>query len=114
MDCIFCKIINGEIPGKFVYRDKNVVAFFDIRPKSPIHLLVMPIKHIESLINISFNDKNLLAEMTLVVVKVANKLGLDKSGYKVIINNGKGSGQVVFHLHMHLLGGWHETPHWQV
>lgn len=113
-DCLFCKIIKGEIPGKFEYRDDKIVAFHDISPKAPVHVLVVPVKHIESVIDIKEEDKSLMGEIMVGVRNVANKLGLDKNGYKIVANNGKGSGQVVFHLHFHVLGGWKEKPEWEV
>ena len=114
IDCIFCKIIKGEIPSKIIYQDKDLVVFYDIHPKAPIHILIVPKKHLESLAVVSEQDKDLLGKMMLIVRKVADKLQLSKSGFKIVINNGKGSGQLVFHLHLHLIGGWEEKPHWQV
>ena len=114
MDCIFCKIINGEIPGKFIYKDDKIAAFYDISPKAPIHALVIPVKHIASLADINEDDKDLMGELLLSIQKVAQKLGLEKSGFKLISNNGKGAGQIVFHLHFHILGGWSKSPKWQV
>lgn len=105
-NCIFCKIIKGEIPAKKVYEDDNIIAFDDINPKADVHILVVPKKHIGSLIEISQSDKDLLGELIFKISEIAKKIGLDKGGYKVIANNGNGSGQIVFHLHFHLLGGW--------
>ncbi len=113
-DCIFCKIIKGEIPGKFVYKDAQIAAFHDINPKAPIHVLVVPVKHLESIREINDEDKYLMGEVLLKVKNIAQKLGIDKSGYKLISNNGKGAGQLVFHLHFHLLGGWGGNPKWNV
>lgn len=113
-DCIFCKIIAGEIPGKFVYRDEEVIAFYDISPKAPVHVLVLPVKHISSLIETTTADTELLGTLMVKVQEIAKKLGLPASGYKVVVNNGKGSGQLVFHLHIHLLGGWKSSPGWEV
>lgn len=113
-DCIFCKIIKGEIPGKFVYKDDTLVAFYDIHPKAPVHVLVLPVKHTASLQDVNDGDKELLGKLMLAVNKIAQKLGIAQSGYKVVINNGKASGQLVFHLHIHLLGGWKEGANWQV
>lgn len=113
-DCLFCKIIKGEIPGKFIYRDKDLVAFYDINPKAPVHVLVVSVKHFESLREVKNEDKELLGLLMLKVSEIAEKLDIAKDGYKVIINNGKASGQLVFHLHIHLLGGWKEKAHWEV
>src|SRR3989338_1973724 len=113
-DCIFCKIIKGEIPGKFVYKDDSVVAFHDINPKAPVHVLVVPSKHIESVREVSIEDEELLGKLMLKVRDIAEKLGIAKNGYKLVLNNGKAAGQLVFHLHIHLLGGWRKHEHWKV
>lgn len=113
-DCIFCKIIKGEVPSKKVYEDKNLIAFHDINPKAPVHVLILPVKHIESIREVEDGDKALMGELILAAKKIAQKLGIEKSGYKVVVNNGEGSGQLVFHLHLHLLGGWGKSPKWNV
>lgn len=113
-DCLFCKIIKGEIPGKFVHKDDKIAAFRDISPKAPAHVLVVPVKHIESVREITEEDKDLMGDLMLGVKNIAEKLGLDKSGYKIVANNGSGAGQVVFHLHLHVLGGWDKSPEWEV
>ena len=113
-ECIFCKIIRGEIPGKFVYRDTQVVAFHDISPKAPVHVLVVPVKHIESVREITPEDQELMGLLMLKVKDIAKKLGIALSGYKVVVNNGESAGQLVFHLHLHLLGGWKKSPGWEV
>ena len=104
--CIFCKIINGELPSTKVYEDSDMLAFKDIQPVAPVHLLVVPKKHFVSLTDAENSDQKLLGKMLLKVRDIAKKMGIDKSGYKVVINNGEGSGQIVFHLHLHLIGGW--------
>lgn len=113
-DCLFCKIIKGEIPGKFAYQDSQIVAFHDINPKAPVHVLVVPVKHIESINEINSEDKDLMGELLLKVKELSRKLGIDESGYKLVANNGKAAGQLVFHLHFHLLGGWSDNPKWEV
>lgn len=113
-DCIFCKIIKGEIPGKFIYRDDQLVSFYDINPKAPIHVLIVPVVHLQSLQEVKKRDEELLGKMMVMVNKLAQKIGIAKSGYKVIINNGEASGQLVPHLHLHIVGGWREGVHWQV
>lgn len=113
-DCLFCKIIKGEIPGKFVYQDARMAAFHDINPKAPVHVLLVPVKHIGSIMDINDGDKELMGELTFGIKKIAQKLGIDKSGYKVVANNGKDAGQLVFHLHYHILGGWDKSPGWEV
>ncbi len=112
-DCIFCKIITGEIPGKFVYKDDEVIVFHDIFPKAPVHVLVVPVKHMASLNDAESADDAVLGKMMVVIRNVAKKLGVSE-GFKVIINNGPASGQVVFHLHAHILGGWEKKQHWNV
>lgn len=104
-DCIFCKIIAGEIPSNTVYKDKDVVVFADINPATPVHLLVIPVKHIESLATMTDADAALAGKMVAVANKVAREQGLANKGYRLTINNGAEAGQVVQHLHMHLLGG---------
>lgn len=113
-DCLFCRIIRGEIPGKFVYRDEATVAFYDINPKAPVHVLIMPVKHFKSLQDVGKEDKDLLGQLMLTVREIAEKLGIAKDGYKIVSNNGRESGQLVFHLHIHLLGGWERVSGWQV
>lgn len=104
-DCIFCKIGKGEVPAEFVYQDEEIVAFKDIKPSAPIHVLIVPKKHLESISDISGEDQMLLGKIILVAKKVALDLGVGESGYRLCINNGPDAGQVVPHLHMHLLAG---------
>jgi len=113
--CIFCKIVNGEIPNNTVHENERFLAFHDLYPKAPVHVLIIPKKHVE---NFQSTDPDTMAEMTLFIQEVAQKLGLDKSGYRLITNNGEDGGQEIFHLHFHMLGGgklvWnhqHEDPH---
>jgi len=104
-DCIFCKIIAGEIPAKIAYQDDDVVAFHDIHPKAPVHVLLIPRKHIAKLSELHADDADLAGRMLLSVSKVAATLGLKDDGFRVIVNNGRLAGQEVFHLHFHILGG---------
>lgn len=113
-NCVFCKIIKGELPTIWVYKDEEIVAFNDINPKAPVHVLVMPVKHLESLKDTKVADKELLGKLMLTVNHLAEKLGIAEDGYKVVINNGPASGQLVFHLHIHLLGGWKGKAGWEV
>ena len=113
-NCIFCKIIKGEIPSKKVYEDKDVIVFHDIAPKAPVHLLVVSNKHVESLREVSKNDSELLGKLLLTIKEVAIKAGISQRGYKVVINNGSDSGQLVDHLHFHVLGGWSTKAGWEV
>ena len=104
-DCIFCKIIAGEIPSKFIYKDKDVVVFADINPVAPVHLLVVPVKHITSLADMKDADAPLAGKMVVAANKVAKEQGLSKNGYRLTINSGADAGQLVQHLHIHLMGG---------
>ncbi len=106
MNCIFCKIIKGEIPANKVYEDDDIIVFKDIAPKAPIHVLVVPKVHFASLDKAKDENEKLLGKLLLQARDIAKSFGVNKSGYKVVINNGAGSGQIVFHLHLHLLGGW--------
>jgi len=105
-DWIFCKIIKGEIPTNFVYQDDEVVAFRDINPKAPVHILIVSKLHIDKLQDVSDNERNLLGKMLLVAKKIAEEEGIAGTGYRIGINCGSGAGQIVFHLHFHLIGGW--------
>jgi histidine triad (HIT) family protein len=101
MDCIFCKIVDGAIPSNKVYEDDRVLAFYDIAPKSPVHVLVIPKEHIESAAAVMPEHKELLGHIWTVVPVIAGQLGVADS-FRVLTNSGAGSGQVVFHLHFHL------------
>lgn len=102
-DCIFCKIANGEIPSEFVYEDDNVVAFNDLNPQAPVHVLVVPKKHYANIID--GVPAKTLESMTRAAAAIAAKHGLDASGFRCIMNTGADAGQTVMHLHMHVLGG---------
>ena len=105
-DCIFCKIAAGEIPSQKVYEDESVVAFKDLSPKAPVHVLIVPKKHIQSIAHFQAEDKELAAHIFVdVVPKLANKLGIADGGFRVVMNTGDDGGQTVHHLHVHLLGG---------
>lgn len=104
-DCIFCKIIRGEIPSQKVYEDDLVFAFKDIQPAAPVHILIVPKKHITNLNDMTEEDVNLLGRIHLVASQIAQEQGIAESGYRVISNHNKDAGQVVFHLHFHLVGG---------
>lgn len=104
-NCIFCKIIKGEIPSEKVYEDENVLAFKDINPAAPIHVLIIPKKHIENILEIRKEDAQLLSEIFEAIKKVAEIVGVKKDGFRIISNCGKDAGQEVMHLHFHLLAG---------
>ncbi|HNY18897.1 MAG TPA: histidine triad nucleotide-binding protein [Flexilinea sp.] len=104
-DCIFCKIAKGEISSEIVYRDEFVTAFKDLSPVAPVHILMVPNGHYLDLNDCAESDKELLGYILLVGAKIAKQLGIDQSGYRIIVNDGPDAGQTVFHLHFHLLGG---------
>jgi histidine triad (HIT) family protein len=103
--CLFCKVVARDIPADFVHQDDSAVVIRDINPQAPTHLLVIPHEHIESLDEASQKDEVLLGHLLRVAARVANAEGLAEGGYRVVINNGAGAGQSVFHLHVHVLGG---------
>jgi len=104
-DCIFCKIIKGEIPSEIVYQDEQVIAFKDIQPAAPIHILVIPKKHISTLLDVTEEDSNLIGHIYQVINKIAKDLNIEEEGFRVIVNCGKDAGQEVMHIHFHLLAG---------
>lgn len=105
-DCIFCKIAAGEIPSQKVYEDDSVIAFKDLSPKAPVHVLIVPKKHIQSVAHFQAEDKELAAHIFVdVVPKLANELGIAEGGFRVVMNTGDDGGQTVHHLHVHLMGG---------
>ncbi len=105
-DCIFCKIINGESPADFVYKDEDMVVFHNIRPSAPVHVLIVPVTHIESVNALEEQHSAIISKMMLKAKEIAGILGIRDSGYKLVINVGSGAGQIIFHLHIHLIGGW--------
>lgn len=104
-DCLFCKIIKGEIPSNKVYEDDEILAFNDINPAAPIHILVIPKKHITSLAHMEKGDEVIVGKIYEVINKIAEEQGFKNSGYRVIVNCGKDAGQEVMHLHFHILAG---------
>ena len=105
MDCIFCKIAAGEIPADILYQDEEVIAFRDINPQAPTHVLIIPRQHIAYLADLPEEESWLVGNMTKVANHLAREKGIAESGYRVVINCGQQGGQLVPHLHMHLLGG---------
>lgn len=104
-DCLFCKIIKGEIPSTKVYEDEDILAFNDINPAAPIHILVIPKKHIESLAHMKKEDEAIVGKIYGVINKIAEEKGFKDNGYRVIVNCGRDAGQEVMHLHFHVLAG---------
>lgn len=102
-NCLFCKIVQGDIPSKKVYEDEDILAFHDIDPKAPVHLLLIPKHHIESLLTTQQEHKDILGKLLLTVPLLAKEYGLEK-GFKTAINTGLAGGQEVFHLHIHVYG----------
>lgn len=105
MDCIFCKIAAGEIPSTKVYEDDKVLAFKDINPLAPVHILVIPKTHIESAAEITADNSAVVAHIFEVIAKIAKEQGIDKDGFRVVSNCGENGCQSVKHLHFHILGG---------
>jgi len=105
MDCIFCKIAKGEIKSTIVYQDETTVVFPDINPKAPVHLLIIPKKHIECVADLGEDEDKLMSHLVSVANKLAQQQDILESGYRLVINCGPHGGQMVAHLHIHLLGG---------
>jgi histidine triad (HIT) family protein len=105
-DCIFCQIVKDEAPAEFMYKNDSLVVFKDIHPHAPVHLLIVPRKHIRSINNIDVKEGGIVSEMILAGKLMAKRTGIAESGYKLLFNVERGGGQVIFHLHLHLLGGW--------
>ncbi len=107
MDCLFCKIANGEIPANIIYRDDLIVAFDDINPQAPQHKIIIPQKHIATLNDIHGEDNELIGHMVYCGTQIAKQLNIAKDGYRLVMNCNANGGQTVFHIHAHLLGGRH-------
>ena len=104
-DCLFCKIIKGDIPSSLVYQDDMVYAFRDINPRAPVHVLIIPKKHISTLNDMQDEDETLMGHIMLTAKKIAEMEGIAESGYRTIFNCGKNGRQMVMHIHCHVLGG---------
>ena len=109
-DCLFCRIIAGEIPGSIVYQDDRVVAFNDINPQAPTHVLIVPRRHIPSLDDLSADDDQIVGELVRRAAAIAKDRGISSGGYRTVFNTNRDAGQTVFHIHLHLLGG--RSMHW--
>ena len=105
-DCLFCKIAHGTMDTSFMFENDHVVVFRDIHPHAPVHLLIVPKRHIRSINDLGPEDDQILAELIMTAKEMAKKEDVDQSGYKLLFNVEKGGGQVIFHLHLHLMGGW--------
>ena len=108
-DCLFCKIARGELPSKKAYEDEDVLVFHDIHPIAPVHLLLIPKEHVESLASCATQHQAILGKLLLLAPKLALEYGLDQ-GFRTMINTGRGGGQEVFHLHLHVFGGGERIP----
>jgi len=104
-DCLFCGIVEGKIKGDIVYQDESLVAFRDINPKAPVHLLIIPRKHIANLMDLAPNDGPAIGQIFQLAAELARQHGIADKGFRVVVNHGADAGQSVFHLHYHLLGG---------
>lgn len=104
-DCVFCKIVKGELPSKKVYEDDKILAFHDIAPNAPVHVLVIPKEHIPSMNFVNEENSQTIAQIMVQIPKLAQELKVDQSGYRVVVNCGSDSGMAVEHLHFHILGG---------
>ncbi|GAB4427169.1 MAG: histidine triad nucleotide-binding protein [Anaerolineales bacterium] len=109
-DCLFCKIIKGDIPSTTIFQDEQVTAFRDINPAAPVHILLVPNKHIADVNDIAEEDEKLIGHLIRMAQPIAEQEGIAKSGYRLIINTGPDSHQEIFHLHLHILGG-HPMKH---
>lgn len=105
-DCIFCKIVNGKTDTDILYENETLVVFKDINPHAPVHLLLVPKKHIRSINDLEISDDTIVSSLISVGKHMADELGIAASGYKLVFNVERGGGQMIFHLHLHLLGGW--------
>ena len=105
-DCLFCKISQGKTDTEILYENETLAVFKDINPAAQVHLLIVPKKHIRSVNDLTDADQPILSGMVMVAKEMALQQGVDKSGYRIVINVERGGGQVVFHLHMHLIAGW--------
>lgn len=110
MSCLFCRIVSGEIPSKRVHEDEELLAFEDIKPEAPLHVLIIPKRHIPTLNDLQPGDDGLLGSMVRRAAQIAKERGVDASGYRTVINTNSHAGQTVFHIHLHLLAGRH--LHW--
>jgi len=110
MSCLFCKIVENKIPSKIVYEDERVLAFEDINPQAPVHILVIPKKHISTSLEIKSDDNELVGYMFQIANKIAKEKNIAERGFRLVMNCNRESGQTVFHIHLHLLGG--RIMHW--
>jgi histidine triad (HIT) family protein len=106
MECTFCQIVSGKTSTHFLFENDKVVVFKDIHPHAPVHLLIVPKKHIRSVNDLEDDERDIVSEMIMVAKQMAKKMAVYKTGYRLFFNVERGGGQVIFHLHLHLIGGW--------
>lgn len=106
MECTFCQIVSGKTSTHFLFENDKVVVFKDINPHAPVHLLIVPKKHIRSINDLNDDEREIVSEMIMVAKQMAKKMAVYKTGYRLFFNVERGGGQVIFHLHLHLIGGW--------
>ncbi|MBI5207661.1 MAG: histidine triad nucleotide-binding protein [Candidatus Firestonebacteria bacterium] len=104
-NCIFCKIINKKIPGKIVYEDNEILAFEDVNPQAPVHILVIPKKHISTILDITLDDSEIIYKIHKIINELAQRTGCAEKGFRIVTNCNMDGGQAVYHIHFHLLGG---------
>lgn len=104
-NCLFCKIVKGILPAQVVFDDQNLIAFKDIHPQAPVHILIIPKQHVENLSNVPEHMNSIVSQIPRVASLLAKEFGIDKSGFRLLSNSGTDGGQTVFHLHFHLMGG---------
>ena len=104
-DCVICKIIAGELAGEILHQDENIAVIRDIHPKGPVHILIVPTKHIESILDLTPEDKEIMGELMFRVKIMAEQLGVAENGFRTVINTGRYAGQTIYHIHVHLIGG---------
>jgi histidine triad (HIT) family protein len=109
-DCLFCRVVAKKIPSKVVYEDQETVAFEDVNPQAPVHVLVIPKKHIPTTLDLSPDDMQLIGHMFRVAADIAKEKGIAERGFRLVMNTNPESGQTVYHIHLHLIGGRH--MHW--
>jgi len=109
-DCLFCKIVRSEIPASIVYQDDHMVAFDDINPQAPTHVLIVPRRHVSTLNDLDADDDQLVGEMVRRAAAIASERGISAGGYRTVFNTNREAGQTVFHIHLHLIGG--RPMHW--
>ena len=105
MDCLFCKLVKGDIPATILYQDDDVIAFEDIMPQAPTHFLVIPKRHISTLNDLTEEDAPIIGKLAVIAAKVAKEKGMSEDGYRAVMNCNEMGGQTVYHIHMHVLGG---------